>query len=104
VGAPLIAGLLIPSLAAADSMRCGSRIVKDEDSIDKVLASAASPSRRNGRGSSGRRSSSGAHRLFISRARGRAGRPVDLRLRPEQAEMRVRFVAGQVQSITPRIK
>ena len=102
VGAPLIAGLLIPSLAAADSMRCGSRIVKEEDSIDKVLAVCGEPVTKE--------------RTWIQRAPqfawggtdysfpGREDVPVDLwtyDFGPNKLKMRVRFVAGQLQSITP---
>jgi hypothetical protein len=98
----VVAALLAPALAAADSMRCGSRIVKDEDSIDKVLAVCGEPVTKE--------------RTWIQRAPqfewggtdysfpGREDVPVDLwtyDFGPNKLKMRVRFVAGQVQSITP---
>lgn len=101
-GALLIAALLIPSLAAADSMRCGSRIVKDEDSMEKVLAVCGEPVRKE--------------RTWILRPPqyelggidysfpGREDVPVDLwtyDFGSHKLKMRVRFVAEQVQSITP---
>lgn len=101
-GAPLIAALLIPSLAAADSMRCGSRIVKDEDSMEKVLAVCGEPVKKE--------------RTWIQRPPqyelggieysfpGREDVPVDLwtyDFGSHKLMMRVRFVAEQVQSITP---
>ena len=97
-----IPALLAPALAAADSMRCGSRIVKEEDSIDKVLAVCGEPVSKE--------------RTWIQRAPqfewggndysfpGREDVPVDLwtyDFGPNKLRMRVRFVAGQVQSITP---
>jgi hypothetical protein len=98
----LVLGLLIPSLAAADSMRCGSRIVKDEDSMEKVLAVCGEPVARE--------------RTWIQRAPqyewggteysfpGREDVPVDLwtyDFGSSRLKMRVRFVAEKVQSITP---
>jgi hypothetical protein len=98
----LFGALLIPSLAAADSMRCGSRIVKDEDSMEKVLAVCGEPVERE--------------RTWIQRAPqyewggteysfpGREDVPVDLwtyDFGSSKLKMRVRFVAGKVQSITP---
>ena len=100
--AAVMASLLAPALAAADSMRCGSRIVKEEDSIDKVLAVCGEPVTKE--------------RTWIQRAPqfewggndysfpGREDVPVDLwtyDFGPNKLRMRVRFVAGQVQSITP---
>jgi hypothetical protein len=98
----LFGALLIPSLAAADSMRCGSRIVKDEDSMEKVLAVCGEPVARE--------------RTWIQRAPqyewggteysfpGREDVPVDLwtyDFGSSRLKMRVRFVAEKVQSITP---
>jgi len=35
--------VLLPGVALADSMRCGSRIVKEEDTMEKVLAVCGEP-------------------------------------------------------------
>jgi hypothetical protein len=101
-GALLIPALLVPLLAAADSMRCGNRIVKEEDSIEKVGAVCGEPVKKE--------------RTWIQRAPqyewggteysfpGREDVPVDLwtyDFGSHKLKMRVRFVAGKVQSITP---
>lgn len=41
----LAALALLPGIALADSMRCGSRIVKDGDTIDKVLDVCGEPAK-----------------------------------------------------------
>lgn len=93
---------LLPLSAAADSMRCGSRIVKEEDTIDKVVEVCGEPVRKQ--------------RTWIQRAPqfewggneysfpGREDVPVDLWIYDfgsHKLKMKVRFVAGKVQSITP---
>jgi hypothetical protein len=92
--------VLLPFMAHADSMRCGSRIVKDGDTIDKVLAVCGEPTT--------------GQRTWIQRAPqyvlggqwysfpGTEDVPVDLWIYdfgPNKLMRRVRFVAGQVVSI-----
>jgi hypothetical protein len=91
---------LLPFLAQADSMRCGSRIVKDGDTIEKVLAVCGEPTTEE--------------RTWIQRAPqyelgdqwysfpGTEDVPVDLwtyDFGPNKLVRRVRFVAGRVQSV-----
>jgi hypothetical protein len=95
------AALLLPALAGADSMRCGSRVVKEEDTIDDVVAACGEPIRKQ--------------RTWIQRAPqfelggqdysfpGTEDVPVDLwtfDLGPNQFLRQVRFIAGEVDSIT----
>jgi hypothetical protein len=43
----VLAALLIPPLASADTMRCGSQLISDGDPIDKVLALCGEPAQRS---------------------------------------------------------
>jgi hypothetical protein len=93
--------LLLPALAGADSMRCGSRVVKEQDTIEDVVAACGEPVRRE--------------RTWIQRPPrfelggrvysfpGTEDVPVDLwtfDLGPNQFLRQVRFIAGEVNSIT----
>jgi len=93
--------LLLPALAGADSMRCGSRVVKEEDTIEDVVAVCGEPIKKE--------------RTWIQRAPqfelggqdysfpGTEDVPVDLwtfDLGPNQFLRQVRFIAGEVDSIT----
>ena len=95
-----VAGLPLP--AVADSMRCGSKLVKEDDTLDEVLALCGEPVSKQ--------------RTWIQRAPqfeyggneypfpGREDVPVDVWIYDfgsHKLRMRVRFVAGKVQSITP---
>jgi len=95
------AALLLPALAGADSMRCGSRVVKEQDTIEAVVAACGEPVRKE--------------RTWIQRAPqfelggqdysfpGTEDVPVDLwtfDLGPNQFLRQVRFIAGEVDSIT----
>ncbi|NJD31902.1 MAG: DUF2845 domain-containing protein [Gammaproteobacteria bacterium] len=99
IGAWLLA--LMPCYAHADSMRCGSRIIKEDDPIEKVLEVCGEPVKRE--------------RTWIQRQPqyevgdrsysfpGREDVPVDLwtyDFGPNKLMQRVRFVAGKVESIT----
>jgi Protein of unknown function (DUF2845) len=42
----LLAALLLPTVAPADAMRCGSQLISEGDSIDKVLALCGEPAER----------------------------------------------------------
>jgi hypothetical protein len=92
--------LLLPCLTHADSMRCGSRIVKDGDTIEKVLEVCGEPAKQE--------------RTWIQRApqyefgsqyysfRGTEDVPVDLwtyDFGRNKLMRRVRFVDGLVVSI-----
>jgi hypothetical protein len=44
--AVLLAALLLPAAAAADTMRCGSRLISEGDSIEEVLAHCGEPAER----------------------------------------------------------
>jgi hypothetical protein len=98
---PGAALLIMPAHAGADSMRCGSRVVTDDDTIETVLAACGEPVQKE--------------RTWIQRApqfelggqqysfAGTEDVPVDLwtfDLGPNQFMRRVRFIAGQVVSIT----
>ena len=89
-------------LAAADSMRCGSRIVKEEDTIEEVIEVCGEPVHKQ--------------RTWIQRQPqyelggqdysfpGREDVPVDLwtyDFGSHKLKMQVRFVDGKVQSIVP---
>ena len=93
--------LVLPALAVADSMRCGSRVIKERDSIEEVVAACGEPVRKE--------------RTWIQRAPqfefggqdysfpGTEDVPVDLwtfDLGPNQFMRKVRFIAGEVDSIT----
>ncbi len=92
--------MLLPGVGFADSMRCGSRIVKDGDTIEKVLDVCGEPASRE--------------RTWIQRAPqyelggtyysfpGTEDVPVDLwtyDFGPNKLMRRVRFVDGLVVSI-----
>ena len=93
--------LVLPALAGADSMRCGSRVIKERDSIEEVVAACGEPVRKE--------------RTWLQRAPqfefggqdysfpGTEDVPVDLwtfDLGPNQFLRQVRFIAGEVDSIT----
>jgi hypothetical protein len=93
---------LLPIAAGADSMRCGSKIVKEDDTLDEVLALCGEPVSKQ--------------RTWIQRAPqfeyggdeypfpGREDVPVDVWIYDfgsHKLRMKVRAVAGKVQSITP---
>ena len=91
---------MLPAAASADSMRCGSQLVGEGDSIDEVLALCGEPAQRT--------------RTWIARQPrfefggrevpfpGREDVPVDVwtyDFGPSRLMRRVRFVAGKVESI-----
>ena len=99
LGAALV---LLPLAAGADSMRCGNKLVKEDDTLDEVLALCGEPVSKQ--------------RTWIQRAPeieyggdeypfpGREDVPVDVWIYDfgsHKLRMRVRFVAGKVQTITP---
>ena len=99
-GIVLLALLLLPTLGAADAMRCGSRLISEGDSIDKVREYCGEPSE--------------TQRTWIVRQPrfevggqdipfpGEEEVPVDLwtyDLGPNKLMRRIRFVAGKVDSI-----
>ena len=43
----LLAALLLPAAASADTMRCGSQLISEGDSIDKVLTLCGEPVQRS---------------------------------------------------------
>jgi hypothetical protein len=43
----LLAVLLVPAVASADTMRCGSQLITEGDPIDKVLALCGEPATRS---------------------------------------------------------
>jgi hypothetical protein len=43
----LLVVLLLPAAASADTMRCGSQLISDGDSMDKVLALCGEPAQRS---------------------------------------------------------
>jgi len=99
-GIVLLALLLLPTLGAADAMRCGSRLISEGDSIDKVREYCGEPSE--------------TQRTWIVRQPrfeyggqdipfpGEEEVPVDLwtyDFGPNKLMRRIRFVAGKVDSI-----
>ena len=99
-GIVLLALLLLPTLGAADAMRCGSRLISEGDSIDKVREYCGEPS--------------DTQRTWIVRQprfevggqeypfKGEEEVPVDLwtyDFGPNKLMRRIRFVAGKVDSI-----
>ena len=99
-GIVLLALLLLPTLGAADAMRCGSRLISDGDPIEKVREYCGEPSE--------------TQRTWIVRQPrfeyggqdipfpGEEEVPVDLwtyDLGPNKLMRRIRFVAGKVDSI-----
>jgi hypothetical protein len=96
----LLGALFLPAIATADSLRCGSQLVGDGDSIDEVLALCGEPTERT--------------RTWIARQPrfefggrevpfpGREDVPVDVwtyDFGPNRLIRRIRFVAGKVESI-----
>jgi hypothetical protein len=92
--------LLIAHAASADSLRCGSRLISDGDTIEKVLQHCGNPT--------------ATKRTWITRQprfeyggqeipfEGTEDVPVDLwtyDFGPNKLMRRIRFVAGKVQSI-----
>ena len=99
-GIVLLALLLLPTLGAADAMRCGSRLISEGDSIDKVREYCGEPSE--------------TQRTWIVRQPrfeyggqdipfpGEEEVPVDVwtyDFGPNKLMRRIRFVAGKVDSI-----
>ena len=96
----LLPVLLLPALATADAMRCGSRLISEDDSIDKVREYCGEPTE--------------TQRTWIVRQPrfdyggqeipfpGTDEVPVDLwtyDFGPSKLMRRIRFVAGKVDSI-----
>ena len=96
----VLTALLLPCFAAADTMRCGSKLISEGDTIDKVLALCGEPM--------------AMHRTWITRQPrfeyggqevpfpGQEDVPVDLwtyDFGANKLMRRVRFVAGKVESI-----
>jgi hypothetical protein len=92
--------LLLPAAASADSMRCGSQLVGEGDSIDEVLALCGEPAER-------RRTWMTRQPRFEYGGRdipfpGSEDVPVDVwtyDFGSSRLMRRVRFVAGKVESI-----
>lgn len=96
----MLATLLLPMAASADTMRCGSQLISDGDSTDKVLALCGEPAERR--------------RTWITRQPrfefggrdipfpGSEDVPVDVwtyDFGPSRLMRRVRMIAGKVESI-----
>ena len=96
----VLAALLLPCVAAADTMRCGSKLISEDDTIEEVLALCGEPAEK--------------HRTWITRQPrfeyggqeipfpGQEDVPVDLwtyDFGASKLMRRVRFVAGKVESI-----
>jgi len=99
-GIACLALLLLPTVALADSMRCGSRVINEGDSIDKVQQYCGEPAERS--------------RTYVERQPrfevggqeysfpGTEEVPVDLwtyDFGPNKLMRRVRMIAGKVDSI-----
>ena len=97
---PGAALLTVPALAGADSMRCGSRVVRDDDTIEQVLAACGEPVQKERTWIQRRpRFELGGRQYSFP---GTEDVPVDLwtfDLGPNLFMRRVRFIAGQVDSI-----
>ncbi len=99
-GPLLLVALLLPAAASADSMRCGSQLVGEGDSIDEVLALCGEPAER-------RRTWMTRQPRFEYGGRdipfpGSEDVPVDVwtyDFGSSRLMRRVRFVAGKVESI-----
>ena len=95
-----LAALAVGSYAHADSMRCGSRLVSEEDSIDKVLELCGEPTSKSRTWIVRQpRFELGANEY---RFPGEEDVPVDLwtyDLGPNKLVRRLRFVAGKLESI-----
>jgi hypothetical protein len=96
----LFAGIALPSIAGADAMRCGSKLINEGDTQDKVLQYCGEPTEQS--------------RTYIVRKprfevggqeysfNGEEEVPVDLwtyDFGPNKLMRRVRMVAGKVESI-----
>ena len=96
----LLAALLLPNAASADTLRCGSKLISEGDPIEKVLQYCGEPVERK--------------RTWITRQprfeyggrevpfEGTEDVPVDLwtyDFGPNKLMRRIRFVAGKVESI-----
>jgi hypothetical protein len=102
--AGLMSGLLLASGASADSVRCGSRVITEGDSIERVRQYCGEPTETT--------------RTWITRQprfeyggqeipfEGSEDVPVDLwtyDFGPNKLVRRIRFVAGKVDSIETRV-
>jgi hypothetical protein len=92
--------LLLPAAASADSMRCGSQLVSDGDTIDEVLALCGEPAQRTRTWMTRQpRFEFGGREVPFP---GHEDVPVDVwtyDFGPSRLMRRVRFVAGKVDSI-----
>lgn len=99
-GVAALAALGFSTPAAADTMRCGSRLVSDGDSIDKVLALCGEPTSRSRTWIVRQpRFSVGSNEYSFP---GREDVPVDLwtyDLGPNKLVRRLRFIAGELQTV-----
>ena len=91
---------LLPALAAADSFRCGSRIISEGDTIEKVLQHCGEPAQqeRTWMRRQPRFEYAGQEIPF----EGTEDVPVDLwtyDFGPNRLMRRVRFIAGKVDSV-----
>jgi len=98
--AAVVSLLLLPTLAAADAMRCGSRLISDGDPIEKVREYCGEPSvtQRTWIVRQPRFEYGGQDIPFP----GEEEVPVDLwtyDFGPNKLMRRIRFVAGKVDSI-----
>jgi hypothetical protein len=93
--------MLLPALADADSMRCGSRVVRERDAIEAVVAACGEPVKKERTWiQRPPRFELGGHDYSFP---GTEDVPVDLwtfDLGPNQFLRQVRFIAGEVDSIT----
>ena len=92
--------LLVPQLASADSLRCGSRLISEGDTIEKVQQYCGNPTttRRTWITRQPRFEYGGQEIPF----EGSEDVPVDLwtyDFGPNKLMRRIRFVAGKVESI-----
>jgi len=102
-GLPVLIGIAVLAAAAtahADAMRCGSRLVSEEDSIDKVLELCGEPTSKSRTWIVRQpRFELGANEY---RFPGQEDVPVDLwtyDFGPNKLVRRLRFVAGKLESI-----
>jgi len=97
----VVAATLHPAPSTADSMRCGSRLVKDDDTIEKVLDTCGEPVTKERTWILRQpRYELGSHEYSFP---GTEEVPVDTwtyDFGPNKLMQRVRFVAGKVDSIT----
>jgi hypothetical protein len=96
----LLAALLLPAIVTADSLRCGSQLVGEGDSIDEVLALCGEPAKRTRTWMTRQpRFEFGGREVPFP---GREDVPVDVwtfDFGPSRLMRRIRFVAGKVESI-----